>query len=84
MGNAIVLPTALKHGLSEAEVLQAWENFVAKRPRGDDCWVAVGFTRAGLEVELVRLETVDGKALLIHALSPATLNIRRELGIRRR
>ena len=33
----IVLPSALKHGLSEEEVRQAWNNFVAKRPRGDDC-----------------------------------------------
>lgn len=34
MDEVVVLPTALKHGLSEEPILQAWENFVAKRRVG--------------------------------------------------
>ena len=84
MDNLAIFPTALKHGLSEEEIGQAWENFVAKRPRGDDCWVVIGFTSAGIEVELVGLVTANGETLVIHALSPATSRVKRELGIRRR
>ena len=44
-------PHALRHGLSREEVTYAWLNFARKRPRGDDCWVAIGFTGAGREIE---------------------------------
>lgn len=84
MEAVIVLPTALKHGLSTTEIEYAWSNFVVKRPRGDDCWVAIGFTAAGLEVELVGLVAADGAILVIHALSPATRKIKSELGLNRR
>lgn len=56
---------------------------MAKRPRGDDCWVSIGFDAAGTEIEMVGLITADGKTLVIHALSPATEKMRRELGIAR-
>ena len=83
MGGVSVHPMALKHGLSEGQLLDAWENFVTKRPRGDDCWVAIGFDSSGHEIEMVGLVLVDGTVLLIHGLSPATEKIKRELGLGR-
>lgn len=52
-------------------------------PRGDDCWVAIGFDATGTEIEMVGLVTADGKTLIIHAFSPATEKLQRELGIAR-
>ena len=83
MDEAIVLPSALKHGLTASALEEAWENFVAKRPRGDDCWVCIGFSGQGEEIETVGLVTADGKTLIIHGLSPATEKIKRELGLGR-
>lgn len=75
---------AFKHGLSKDEIVYAWHNFACKRPRHDDCWVAIGFTASGREVEMVGMALIDGSTLIIHALSPATERMRRELGLRRR
>ena len=81
MGTVVVLSSALKHGLSEDSLMQAWENFVRKRPRGVDCWVAIGFDSAGREIEMVGLVTAAGETLVIHGLSPATEKLKRELGL---
>ena len=83
MEEVVVLPSALKHGLPEQSIREAWNTFVAKRPRGDDCWVAIGFDAAGREIELVGLVTADLRVLIIHSMSPATEKIRRELGLGR-
>ena len=83
MGGIVVLPSALKYGLTEQSLRYAWENFVCKRPRGDDCWVAVGFDAHGIEIEMVGLVTADDTILLIHGMSPATEKIKRELGLGR-
>jgi len=72
-------PHALKHDLSQEEISFAW-----KRPRGDDCWVTIGFTGTGREVEMVGIILADGTTLIIHALSPATERMKRELGLGRR
>ena len=79
----VILPSALKHGLTEASLKEAWTNFVAKRPRGDDCWVAIGFDCSGREIEMVGLVTVDLEILIIHGMSPASEKMRRELGLGR-
>lgn len=81
MGSVRVMPSALKHGLTERSLVEAWSNFVRKRPRGEDCWVSIGFDLGGSEIEMVGLVTVDGETLIIHGLSPATRKIKRELGL---
>ena len=53
-------PHALKHDLSQEEISFAWHNFARKRPRGDDCWVTIGFTGTGREVEMVGIILADG------------------------
>ena len=83
MGELVVLPSALKHGLDAGQIEEAWDNFVVRRPRGDDVMVAIGFS-GDVEVEMVGLLAADGKTLVIHAMSPATEKIMRELGIGRR
>ena len=77
-------PHALKHDLSQEEISFAWHNVARKRPRGDDCWVTIGFTGTGREVEMVGIILADGTTLIIHALSPATERMKRELGLGRR
>lgn len=81
MADIVVMPSALKHGLSESSLIEAWSNYVRKRPRGEDCWVVIGFDSKGLEIEMVGLVTVDYTVLIIHGLSPATEKIKRELGL---
>ena len=81
MSDVIVLPSALKHGLSEDALRGAWVNFVRKRPRGVDCWVAIGFDSAGNEVEMVALVTAANETLIIHGFSPATEKVKRDLGL---
>ncbi|MEC4293893.1 hypothetical protein [Adlercreutzia shanghongiae] len=72
-----------KHGLDNEDIIYAWYNFVRKRQRDDDCWVAIGFDRAGHEIELVGILLADGSTLIIHTLSPATEKIKRELKLKR-
>lgn len=83
MQDIIVHPHALKHGLSVEAIEATWGNFVRRRPRGEDCWVTIGYDREGHEVELVGLSLADGSTLIIHALSPATKKMKRELGLGR-
>lgn len=81
MDGIVVLPSAMKHGISKQSLIEAWVNFVRKRPRGEDCWVAIGFDACGREIEMVGLVTVEGEVLIIHGLSPATEKMKRELGL---
>lgn len=77
-------PHALKHRLSEEDIKYAWDNFVSRRLRkGGDYWVSVGFDRSGREIELVGAILADGTILVIHAMSPATKRLKRELGLGR-
>lgn len=81
MNEIIVMPSALKHGLTKESLIEAWTNYVRKRPRGVDCWVAIGFDSEGIEIEMVGLVTMDGSILIIHGLSPATQKNKRELNL---
>lgn len=84
MNDVIVHPHSLKHGLTEAEVAYAWNNFARRRLRGNDYWVAIGFDYRGREVELVAAILADGSPLVFHAKTPATKKFKKELGYARR
>lgn len=84
MSALIVHPHSLKHGLTEDEIIFAWNNFARKRPRGDDYWVTIGFDSKGREIEMVAAVLVDGSLLVIHAKTPATKKFKKELGYPRR
>lgn len=84
----IVLPHALKHGLSEVEVAHAWKNALYSRRReGKDDppqWIAVSILPDGRMVELIGIEDEDGNWRVFHALVPPTKKFMKELGLGRK
>ena len=82
---AFVAEHALKHGLTEREVLFAWNNCIKmqQRPAPQEEYVAaIGCTRKGALVQLVAIIVEDG-CLIIHAMAPPTEKVLRELGMAR-
>lgn len=83
MEDVFVHPHALRHGLTEGQVLEAWENFQVRQPRSaprEDELVAVGYTRAGVAVQMVGV-VHQGFVLVIHAMAPPTRGFLLELGL---
>lgn len=78
---------ALKHGLTERQILAAWKNFVARQPRKaprEDHVVCVGYA-PGVRKEIQMFAVEKPKGMLIyHAMSPAQGSVLDELGIPRR
>jgi hypothetical protein len=77
---------ALKHGLTEDEILFAWENFVRKQHRStpnSDQIAAVGCDRSGKLIQMVAIEKQFG-ILIYHAMAPPTAKVLIELGLIRR
>ena len=67
-------PHAFKHGLKEDEILEAWNNFVAKQHRrapNEDHLVVVGYasTRPH-EIQMMAIVKAFG-LLIYHAMTPA-------------
>ncbi|MCL2530373.1 MAG: hypothetical protein FWE41_08650 [Coriobacteriia bacterium] len=78
-----VHPNALKHSLSEEDVVFAWENFLRKQRRevpDVDQMIAIGFDRRGNLIELVAIDKPYG-TLIYHAKSPPTAKMLIELGM---
>lgn len=83
--NVIVAEHALKHGLTEVEIIHAWKNYVRMQQRSapnEEFMVAVGFTPMGDMVQMVAMVVADGY-LVVHAMAPATKKVLRELGLAR-
>ena len=81
----IVAEHALKHGLSESEILHAWENYVKMQQRlapDEEYVAAVGCTQSGDMVQMVAVIVEDGH-LVIHAMTPPTTKVLKELGMAR-
>jgi len=86
MDELYVHPHALKHGLSEEEILFAWENYLRKQHRKspeEDLALAVGYNRSGELIQMVGREASFG-ILVYHAMTPPTVKVLRELGLSRR
>lgn len=69
--DVIVLPRALKHGLSEDDIRCAWRNAKAIRRRNFDIpciYAAAGPDEAGNLVELLLAEQEDGGFIVYHAM----------------
>jgi hypothetical protein len=78
-------PHALKHGLSEDDILYAWDSFVRKQHREspeEDKMLVVGYNRSGQFLQMVGRETHEG-ILIYHAMAPPTTNVLVELGLSR-
>lgn len=86
MLDVVVHPHALKHGLSEERILEAWSRFFRKRHRkapNSDQIVAVGVDAKGRLIQLIGVVKPFG-VMIYHALTPPTENVLLELGLARR
>ena len=86
MDTVFVHPHALKHGLSEGDILYAWDKFVSKRNRdipNTDQIIAVGFDRKGRFVQMVGIISHKG-TMVYHAMSPPTASFLAEVGMVRK
>ncbi len=86
MNELVIAEHALKHGLSEEDIVYAWENFVRKRYRGaprEGEVIAVGYDKQGRFIEMVGLERGDD-IIIYHAMQPPTTNALIELDLVRR
>lgn len=88
MDTVLVMERALKHGLSEKQVLQAWENHIDQvlRIERDDGLIdykTIGFASDGRAIELTARVKSFG-FLIYHANTPPTERAFRELGLKRR
>ena len=82
MGSVWVHPNALIHGLTERDILDAWNGGGPRMPRctlSEEETVGVGWTRYGKAVQLVAITSPVG-ALIVHALPSPTRNVMKELG----
>ena len=86
MLEVIVHPHALKHGLSEEDILFAWGQFLRQRhrdePRSEQI-VAVGVDRQGRFIQMIGGVKPFG-IMVYHAMTPPTENVLLELGLARR
>lgn len=88
MGETIIDPHALKHGLTEEEVRFAWDTPIVCRQRSGEndppIWIAIGMLQDGRLAELVALEDNQGRWHVFHAFVPPTKKFLKELGMGRR
>ena len=81
-----VHPHALKHGISEDRILFAWSNFIRKQrrsvPRENEV-VVVGSDQEGGWLQIVAVDR-GSFMLVIHAMTPPSKKVLRELGMVRR
>ena len=86
MLEVMVHPHALKHGISESDILYAWENFIAKQrrtaPREGEI-VAISATANGTMIQLIAKDLGD-VLLIFHTMAPPSEKVMRELGLKRR
>jgi len=86
MDELVIDEHAYKHGITEEQIIHAWENFVRKQfrqsPREDQV-VAVGYDKQGKMIQLVGVTKPFG-TLIYHAMEPPTMNVLIELGLARR
>ena len=83
MNEICVHPHALKHGLSEVDILFAWENFLRKQYRKspeEDIVLAVGYNKSGQLIQMVGRESSFG-VLIYHAMRPPIRKVLIELGL---
>jgi len=81
-----VLSCALKHGLSESDVIYAWESPIRCRQRQSKDepprWIAIGILPDGRMAELVAFESLAGEWCVFHAKVPPTTKFINELGLK--
>lgn len=74
-------------GLTDGDVLSAWENQYRSVSRDTDAGarhVAVGYDSKGRVIEMVAVELEGGNWLVYHAMTPPSAKTHVELGMGRR
>ena len=75
---------AFKHGITEVEIREAWNNFVAMRHREmpkEDQIVAVGFcAKRKKAIQMIAIDRGDA-ILIYHAMTPPQKSVIKELGL---
>ncbi len=82
----VVHPHALKHDLTEEQILYAWENFIRKQYRrspDEDKILALGYDKQARLIQMVGRDTTKG-VLIYHAMTPPSDKALRELNLMRR
>lgn len=87
MNDTYVHPHALKHGLTEEEILRAWTNYIKSQYRespNEDHIIRIGYGYSSqVPIQMVGIQKEFG-VLIIHALTPPQDKMLKELGIPRR
>lgn len=88
MRDVVLLERALKHGLTEEQVLQAWQNHIGRvlrleRDDGEIDYKTIGFSNSGQVIEVTARAKPFG-FLIYHANTPPTERAFRELELKRR
>lgn len=65
-------PSALRHGIVEAEILHAIEHAMVIEDHDDDTRLYLGPTRTAALLEVVTILRDDGSELAIHAMAMRT------------
>lgn len=84
----LVMARALKHGLTEDQVIGAWQNHIGKvlridRSDGAIDFKTIGFSKEGHAIEVTARAKPYG-LLIYHATTPPTERALRELGLKAR
>lgn len=84
MKDVFIHPHALKHGITEGEILRAWTNFVKSQyreiPNEDQC-VRIGYgSRLPTAIQMIGIRKPFG-VLIVHAMTPPQKSILKELGM---
>ena len=81
--DVIVIPCALKHGLSKEDIIYAWRNAHAVRRRNFDIpsiYAAAGPDTKGNLIELLLAEQENGTFIAYHAMK-LTMKMAKELNL---
>ena len=75
--------SAYKHGLTEADILHAWQNSFAelRDARDGSVHIAIGPSKDGTLVEILAERRRDGSWYIFHAMVPPTKNVMTFLGL---
>lgn len=82
-GELIILPCALKHGVTQESIECAWDNFVEMCFRGtpnEGEVVVIGYDRQGRPIEIIAAERPFG-IVVYHANTPPSASVLIELGL---
>ena len=70
-----------RHQIEDADVEEAMKSMIKFQQRSSGAYIAVGFDRAGRELELIYDYDADANSFTVFHAMPATKKFLRELGL---